>query len=199
MTSLSHGRYTRLGKRGEGLHDREQNLEVVEGLLRRIVSDLTLEAVASEAGLAERPALSFRAGVPVVGLVGPTGRRCVRWVADGWSGIHCELEAFWLAWIYLVIAGFLEVVWATGMKYSEGFTRLGPSVVTLVAMIASFVLLSMSMRTLPLGTAYGVWTGIGAVGSVLVGIFLLGESSAPIRLFFISMILFGIVGLKYTS
>ncbi len=104
-----------------------------------------------------------------------------------------------MAWIYLMIAGILEVVWATGMKYSEGFTRFWPSVATLAAMIISFALLSVSMRTLPLGTAYGVWTGIGALGSVLVGIFLLGESSAPIRLFFISMILFGIVGLKISS
>lgn len=104
-----------------------------------------------------------------------------------------------MAWVYLLIAGVLEVVWATAMKYSEGFTRLWPSVATLVAMVISFALLSMAMRSLPLGTAYGVWTGIGALGSVLVGIFFLGESNDPLRLFFFALILIGIIGLKYAS
>ncbi|NLN29376.1 MAG: quaternary ammonium compound efflux SMR transporter SugE [Firmicutes bacterium] len=104
-----------------------------------------------------------------------------------------------MAWVYLIIAGMLEVVWATGMKLSEGFTRLWPSIGTIAAMIISFLLLSVAMRSLPLGTAYGVWTGIGAVGSVLVGIFFLGESSDPARLFFIALILAGIIGLRYTS
>lgn len=104
-----------------------------------------------------------------------------------------------MAWVYLIIAGIMEVVWATAMKYSEGFSRLWPSVTTLVFMIISFVLLSMAMKTLPLGTAYGVWTGIGAVGSVIVGIILFGDSTAPARLFFIGLILVGVVGLKAVS
>mgnify|MGYP001059116768 CR=1 FL=1 len=104
-----------------------------------------------------------------------------------------------LAWIYLVVAGLLEVVWATGMKYSEGFSRFWPTAGTLVAMLASFGLLSISMKTLPLGTSYTVWTGIGAVGAVLVGILVFGESSSPARLLFIAMIITGIVGLKLTS
>ena len=79
-----------------------------------------------------------------------------------------------MAWIYLAIAGVLEVVWAFSMKQSEGFSKLGPSLVTLVAMIASFALLSLSMKSLPLGTAYTIWTGIGAVGAFLVGILVLG-------------------------
>lgn len=104
-----------------------------------------------------------------------------------------------MAWVYLFIAGLLEVAWATGMKHSEGFTRFWPTLWTLASMIVSFALLSISMRTLPLGTAYGVWTGIGAVGTVLVGIFLLGESSAPMRLFFISLIVIGIIGLNLSG
>lgn len=104
-----------------------------------------------------------------------------------------------MAWAYLVVAGVLEVGWATAMKYSEGFTRLWPSVATLVLMLASFALLSQSMKTLPLGTAYGVWTGIGAVGSVLVGILFLGEPRDAVRLLCIALILSGIVGLKLTS
>ncbi len=85
-----------------------------------------------------------------------------------------------MAWVALVIAGLLEVGWATAMKLSEGFTRFWPSVWTIVLMIISFGLLSFSMRSLPLGTAYGVWTGIGAVGSVIVGIFFMGESRDPL-------------------
>lgn len=104
-----------------------------------------------------------------------------------------------MAWLYLVIAGLLEVAWATSMKYSEGFTRLQPTILTLVFMIVSFGLLSQAMKSLPLGTAYGVWTGIGAIGSVLVGIFFLGESRDFVRLLCISLILLGIIGLKFTS
>lgn len=104
-----------------------------------------------------------------------------------------------MAWVYLVIAGVFEVAWATAMKYSEGFTRLWPSVATVVLMLASFGLLSQSMKTLPLGTAYGVWTGIGAVGSVLVGIFFFGESRELVRVLCMVLILSGIVGLKLTS
>lgn len=104
-----------------------------------------------------------------------------------------------MAWLYLVIAGLLEVVWATAMKYAEGFTKPGPSALTIGAMILSFGLLSQAMKSLPLGTAYGVWTGIGAVGSVLVGILLLGEPRDLLRLLFVAMILGGIIGLKATS
>jgi quaternary ammonium compound-resistance protein SugE len=104
-----------------------------------------------------------------------------------------------MAWVYLVIAGMLEVAWATAMKFSEGFTRLWPTVAMAVLMLASFGLLSQAMKTLPLGTAYGVWTGIGAVGSVLVGIFFFGESRELVRVLCMVLILSGIVGLKLTS
>ena len=103
------------------------------------------------------------------------------------------------AWLALGIAGLLEIVWATSMKYSQGFTRLGPSIVTIMTMLASFLLLSQSMRILPLGTAYAVWTGIGAVGAAIVGILLLGEPRTVPRLLFIAMIIAGIAGLKATS
>lgn len=104
-----------------------------------------------------------------------------------------------MAWIYLAVGGLLEVVWATAMKYTEGFTRLLPSLVTVAAMLVSLWMLSLAMKTIPLGTAYGVWTGIGAVGSVLVGMFLLGEPRDALRLLFVAMIIGGIVGLKVTS
>lgn len=104
-----------------------------------------------------------------------------------------------MAWVYLLIAGILEVVWATAMKQAEGFTKLWPSVVTVVAMLISFSLLAMAMKSLPLGTAYATWTGIGAVGAVLVGILWLGEPSDALRLLFVAMIIGGIVGLKVTS
>lgn len=104
-----------------------------------------------------------------------------------------------MAWIYLIIAGLLEVVWATAMKYAEGFTKLGPSLITIGAMLASFSLLAMAMKSLPLGTAYATWTGIGAAGSVLAGIWLLGEPGDWPRLFFVTMIVVGIVGLKMTT
>lgn len=102
-------------------------------------------------------------------------------------------------WIILVIAGLLEVAWATGMKYSEGFTRLWWSVGTLIGMAASFALLSIAMKHMPLGTAYTVWTGIGAVGSVIVGIALMGESREPLRLLCVAFIIGGIIGLKMLS
>lgn len=103
------------------------------------------------------------------------------------------------AWLALGIAGLLEVVWATSMKYSNGFTRLWPSVVTVVTMLASFLLLAQAMRVLPLGTAYAVWTGIGAVGAAIVGIVVLGEPRTALRIAFIAMIVGGIAGLKATS
>lgn len=104
-----------------------------------------------------------------------------------------------MAWMALLVAGLLEVGWATSMKLSNGFTRLGPTVATFVLMIISFGLLSFAMRFLPLGTAYTVWTGIGAVGSALVGILIMKESSDPVRLICLGLILAGIIGLRLTS
>ena len=104
-----------------------------------------------------------------------------------------------MAWIYLLIAGLLGVVWAYGMKLSAGFTQIGASVVTIIAMLMSFGLLAVAMKSLPLGTAYAVWTGIGAVGTVLFGILLLGESASIGRLACIGLILAGIVGLKLVT
>ncbi len=98
-----------------------------------------------------------------------------------------------MAWIYLFIAGLLEIVWAFSMKQSEGFTKLGPSLVTLVAMVASFGLLSVSMKTLPLGTAYTIWTGIGAVGAFAVGILWLNEGVHPMRVAAAGLIVAGLV------
>lgn len=104
-----------------------------------------------------------------------------------------------MAWIMLVVAGFLEVVWAFSMKQSEGFTRLVPSLVTLTTMVASFALLSWSMRTLPLGTAYTIWTGIGAVGAFIVGIIVLGEPASALRLIAAVMIVGGLILMKIAS
>jgi quaternary ammonium compound-resistance protein SugE len=104
-----------------------------------------------------------------------------------------------VAWLILVIAGLFEVVWAFSMKQSEGFTRLWPSIVTLAAAWASFVLLSWSMRSLPLGTAYMAWTGIGAVGAFVVGIIFLGETTSASRLIAALLIVSGLLLMKLTS
>ncbi|MCK9550686.1 quaternary ammonium compound efflux SMR transporter SugE [Aquamicrobium sp.] len=104
-----------------------------------------------------------------------------------------------MAWIYLAVAGLLEIVWAFYMKKSEGFSLLTPSVITIIAMIASFALLSVSMRSLPLGTAYTVWTGIGAVGAFVVGIVLLGEAITPMRVAAAALIVSGLVLMKLSS
>ncbi|NDV86533.1 QacE family quaternary ammonium compound efflux SMR transporter [Aurantimonas aggregata] len=104
-----------------------------------------------------------------------------------------------MAWIFLIAAGVLEVVWAYFMKRSEGFTLLWPTIITLVVMAASFALLSISMKTLPLGTAYTIWTGIGAVGAFMVGIVILGESVTPMRLVAGALILAGLVMMKLSS
>ena len=104
-----------------------------------------------------------------------------------------------MVWVLLVIAGLFEVAWAIGLKYTEGFTRLWPTVGTLAAMVVSFGLLAQVLKTLPVGTAYAIWTGIGAVGTALVGIVLLGESASPARLLCIGMIGAGIVGLKLAT
>ena len=104
-----------------------------------------------------------------------------------------------MAWIFLLVAGGLEVVWAYFMKESDGFSRLWPSVITIVAMIASFGLLSAAMRTLPLGTAYTIWTGIGAVGAFIVGIVFLGEQVSALRIAAAVLIVSGLVMMKLAS
>ena len=104
-----------------------------------------------------------------------------------------------MSWIILFIAGLLEVVWAIGLKYTQGFTRLTPSVITVTAMIVSIVLLSWAMRSLPVGTAYAVWTGIGAVGAAITGILLLGESASLARIASLALIVCGIIGLKLSA
>lgn len=104
-----------------------------------------------------------------------------------------------MSWLILFIAGLLEVVWAVGLKYTHGFSRLVPSVITIVAMIASMALLSWAMKSLPVGTAYAVWTGIGAVGASITGILLLGESASPMRIASLALIVMGIIGLKMSA
>lgn len=102
-------------------------------------------------------------------------------------------------WIYLLLAGILEIVWAIGLKYTNGFSRLWPTAITLAAMAASFYLLQKSLQAIPVGTAYAVWTGIGAVGVAIVGMIALGEPRTPIRMLCILLIVVGIVGLKFFS
>ena len=104
-----------------------------------------------------------------------------------------------MAWVVLVVAGVLEVGWAIGLKYTEGFTRLGPSAFTLVCMVASVVLLGIAMKSLPVGTSYAVWVGIGAVGTALLGIVLFAEPATAGRLVSLGLILAGIVGLKLAT
>ncbi|AVH49275.1 MULTISPECIES: quaternary ammonium compound efflux SMR transporter SugE [Acinetobacter] len=104
-----------------------------------------------------------------------------------------------MAWMMLILAGIFEVVWAYSMKLSDGFSKLTPSIVTLFFMILSFALLAYAMRTLPLGTAYTIWTGIGAVGSFLVGIFILGEPASAMRMLAAVLIISGLVLMKISS
>ena len=104
-----------------------------------------------------------------------------------------------MSWFILFIAGLLEVVWAVGLKYTHGFSRLLPGVITIVAMVLSMALLSWAMKTLPVGTAYAVWTGIGAVGAALAGIVLLGESTSAMRIASLACIVVGIIGLKISA
>jgi quaternary ammonium compound-resistance protein SugE len=104
-----------------------------------------------------------------------------------------------MAWLVLFVAGLCEIGWAVGLKYTEGFTRPVPSVLTAGAMIVSLVLLGIALKTLPVGTGYAVWTGIGAVGTAILGIVLFGESMEPMRLVSIALIVAGIVGLKLAT
>lgn len=104
-----------------------------------------------------------------------------------------------MSWVYLIIAGLLEIIWAIGLKYTDGFTRLWPTTITVAAMVASVALLGLALRTLPVGTGYAVWTGIGTVGTVIVGILVLGEAVTPARIVSIGLIVAGIAGLKLLS
>jgi quaternary ammonium compound-resistance protein SugE len=104
-----------------------------------------------------------------------------------------------MAWIVLLVAGLLEVCWAVGLKLSQGFTRPGWALFTLVTLAGSMLLLARALRTLPVGTAYAVWTGIGAVGTAVLGMVIFGESRAPLRLLFLALVVAGILGLKIVS
>ena len=104
-----------------------------------------------------------------------------------------------MPWLLLVIAGFLEAGWAIGLKYSEGFTKPIPSFFTIVGIVASMYLLAVAARTLPIGTAYAVWVGIGACGAMILGMVLQGEPATPLRLMFLALLLVSIVGLKMTA
>ena len=104
-----------------------------------------------------------------------------------------------MAWIYLFVAGILEIVWAIGLKYTEGFSRLWPSALTICAMIASFALLAQALKTIPVGTGYAVWTGIGAAGTAIIGMVFLGESRELLRILCIVLIVAGVLGLRLAS
>jgi len=107
--------------------------------------------------------------------------------------------AFPMSWIFLFFAGLFEIGWAIGLKYTDGFTRLVPTVLTVASMIISLTLLGLALKALPVGTAYAVWTGIGTVGTALLGIWLLGEPATAIRLACIALIVCGIMGLKFAA
>jgi quaternary ammonium compound-resistance protein SugE len=104
-----------------------------------------------------------------------------------------------MAWVYLVIAGLFEITWAIGLKYADGFTKLVPSVITIVGMILSVILLGLALRELPVGTGYAVWTGIGTVGAAILGMILFQEPATAIRLGCIALIVVGIIGLKFAA
>jgi len=104
-----------------------------------------------------------------------------------------------MAWVYLFIAGLLEIGWAIGLKYTEGFSRLVPSLLTVASMIVSLAMLGLALKTLPVGTAYAVWTGIGAVGTAALGIYLFGEPATAARFASMGLIVAGIVGLKLVT
>lgn len=104
-----------------------------------------------------------------------------------------------MAWIYLIAAGILEICWAIGLKYTDGFSRLWPSVFTLTTLAGSMYLLAKAAQTLPIGTAYAIWVGIGALGAAILGIILFNESASPLRLMFLALLLISIIGLKFSS
>ncbi len=104
-----------------------------------------------------------------------------------------------MAWVVLILAGLFEIGWAVGLKYTEGFTRLYPTLLTVAAMVISLALLGVSLKSLPLGTAYAIWTGVGTVGTALLGIALFGEAASALRLACIGLIVMGIVGLKLVT
>ncbi|EIM06409.1 hypothetical protein A1A1_11091 [Planococcus antarcticus DSM 14505] len=101
-----------------------------------------------------------------------------------------------MAWIYLLIAGVTEIVWAIGLKLADGFTNLVPSLITLIFIVISFLLFAIAMKTIPIGTAYAVFTGIGAAGTAILGVLVFNENASLEKLFFLSLLLFGIIGLK---
>lgn len=103
------------------------------------------------------------------------------------------------SWIYLIIAGICEILWAVPLKFSEGFTKLVPSVITVVFLILSMIFLEQAIKGIPLGTAYACWTAIGAVGTVIVGMVFLNESTSIVRIFFLFLVIAGIIGLKLTT
>lgn len=104
-----------------------------------------------------------------------------------------------MSWVFLLLAGLFEIIWATGLKYTEGFTRLWPSLITAIAIVLSLAMLGLSLRQLPLSTAYAIWSGIGALGTVLIGAWVFGEHLSALRLGCIALILLGIIGLKLTN
>jgi quaternary ammonium compound-resistance protein SugE len=104
-----------------------------------------------------------------------------------------------MSWLYLLLAGILEIVWAIGLKYTEGFTRLWPSVITIAVAWLSFYLLALAVKTIPVGTGYAIWTGIGAAGVAILGMILFGEPATIARMFFLALIIAGIIGLKLSG
>jgi len=104
-----------------------------------------------------------------------------------------------MAWVFLFIAALFEISWATGLKYTHGFTKLWPSVLTITAVVTSLVLLALAVRSIPVGTGYAIWTGIGAAGTATLGMILFGEPVSAGRLFFLCMIVGGVIGLKFTT
>jgi quaternary ammonium compound-resistance protein SugE len=104
-----------------------------------------------------------------------------------------------MAWVYIIIASVFEISWAVGLKYTDGLTKVGPTIFTVVTMILSFYFLALGVKDIPIGTGYAVWTGIGAVGTVILGMILFNESKEFVRILFILMIIGGIVGLKLTT
>lgn len=104
-----------------------------------------------------------------------------------------------ISWIFLVIAGLLEICWAIGLKYTDGFTKIIPSLFTLITLALSMYMLAKASQVIPIGTAYGIWVGIGALGAAILGIFLFNESASPARIFFLVLLLVAIIGLKLTA